>query len=52
VALGTVDLGPPSPQTTTPLARGEGPARKMTWTVAAVVLLLFAAAVVLTLARK
>jgi serine/threonine-protein kinase len=52
VALGTVDLGPPSSQAKAPLAKLEGQARKVIWAVAAVLLLVVAAAVVLMLARN
>jgi eukaryotic-like serine/threonine-protein kinase len=52
VALGTVDLGPPSSQTKRPLAKSEGQARKVVWAVAMLVFVVFAAAVVLMLARR
>jgi serine/threonine-protein kinase len=52
VALGTVDLGPPSSQTKAPLAKQGGQARKVFWAAAMITLVVLVAAAVLMLARN
>jgi serine/threonine-protein kinase len=53
VAVGTMDLGPPSSEAKAPLAtRGRGPARAVIWVVTVVFLLTFAVAFFLLLSRK
>jgi len=51
LALGSVDLGPPSSQTKAPLAKQGGQAGKVIWAAAVVVLLVLVAAAVVMLAR-